>query len=158
LITCAALTTNPDERQVFLVRLKCQFLNVLTRKDGHGTVHPFCNLLEKTCGQDRDVLYANPAAAACPKNSTTIIEWDTWARSERDTLRCRARVLGAAVELHYLSATVYVLFDRIQRRGLENPPVGRDTVLRWLEMFQVPTPEELELFDTVELINFTDLS
>ena len=33
-----------------------------------------------------------------------IIEWGTWGRSERDALRLRARELGAAVELHYLSA------------------------------------------------------
>src|SRR5438046_3938401 len=35
---------------------------------------------------------------------TVIIEWGTWGRSERDSLRLRARELGAAVELHYLSA------------------------------------------------------
>jgi predicted kinase len=33
---------------------------------------------------------------------TVIIEWGTWGRSERDTLRLGARALGAAVELHYL--------------------------------------------------------
>lgn len=78
---------------------------------------------------------------------TVIIEWGTWAKSERDTLRLGARALGAAVELHYLSAPVDVLFDRIQRRGLENPPIERDQLLRWVETFQVPTPEEIALFD-----------
>ncbi|HEV2492915.1 MAG TPA: AAA family ATPase [Terriglobia bacterium] len=78
---------------------------------------------------------------------TVIIEWGTWGRSERDTLRLRARALGAAVELHYLSAPVDVLFDRIQRRGMENPPLERDQFLQWVEKFQVPTPEEMALFD-----------
>ncbi len=78
---------------------------------------------------------------------TVIIEWGTWAKSERDTLRLGARALGAAVELHYLSAPVDVLFDRIQRRGLENPPIERDQLLRWVETFQVPMPEEIALFD-----------
>jgi predicted kinase len=78
---------------------------------------------------------------------TVIIEWGTWGRSERDTLRLRARALGAAVELHYLSAPADVLFDRIQRRGLENPPVDRDALSRWLEIFQAPTLEEMALFD-----------
>jgi predicted kinase len=78
---------------------------------------------------------------------TVIIEWGTWARSERDTLRIGARALGAAVELHYLSAPVDVLFDRIQRRGLENPPIERDQLLRWAGIFQVPAPEEMALFD-----------
>jgi len=78
---------------------------------------------------------------------TVIIEWGTWGRSERDTLRLGARALGAAVELHYLSAPVDTLFDRIQRRGMENPAIGRDQLLRWVEIFQVPTPEEFALFD-----------
>jgi len=76
-----------------------------------------------------------------------IIEWGTWGRSERDTLRLGARSLGAAVELHYLTAPVDVLFEGIQRRGMENPPIEREAVLRWLEMFQAPTPEEMALFD-----------
>src|SRR5712692_7461295 len=78
---------------------------------------------------------------------TVIIEWGTWGRSERDTLRLGARALGAAVELHYLSAPEDVLFDRIQRRGLEKRPIERDQLLRWVEIFQVPTPEEIALFD-----------
>ena len=79
---------------------------------------------------------------------TVIIEWGTWGRSERDTLRLGARALGAAVELHYLSATVDVLFERIQRRSMENPPIERDALSHWFEMFQAPTPEEMALFDT----------
>ena len=76
-----------------------------------------------------------------------IIEWGTWGRSERDTLRLGARALGAAVELHYLSAPADVLFERIQRRDLESPPIERDALSRWVEMFQPPTPEEMALFD-----------
>jgi predicted kinase len=78
---------------------------------------------------------------------TVILEWGTWGRSERDALRLGARALGAAVELHYLSAPVDVLFDRIQRRGLEKPPIERDDLCRWFDKFQEPTPEEMALFD-----------
>jgi predicted kinase len=78
---------------------------------------------------------------------TVIIEWGTWGRSERDDLRLGARALGAAVELHYLSAPADVLFERIQHRGLENPPIDRDALSRWFEMFQAPTREEMALFD-----------
>jgi predicted kinase len=78
---------------------------------------------------------------------TVIIEWGTWGRSERDTLRLGARALGAAVELHYLSAPAEVLFQRIQRRGMENPPVDRDALSQWFEIFQAPTSEEIALFD-----------
>lgn len=78
---------------------------------------------------------------------TVIIEWGTWGKSERDTLREGARKLGAAVELHYLSAPPEILFERIQRRGMENPPIKREDVFRWAEIIQVPTEEELNLFD-----------
>jgi predicted kinase len=78
---------------------------------------------------------------------TVIIEWGTWARAERDALRLGARALGAPVELHYLSASEDVLFDRIQRRGMEDPPIGRDDLSRWCAIFQEPTPEEMALFD-----------
>ena len=78
---------------------------------------------------------------------TVIIEWGTWGRTERDALRLGARALGAAVELHYLSAPANVLFERIQHRGLENPAIERDALTRWVEIFQVPTPEEMALFD-----------
>jgi predicted kinase len=79
---------------------------------------------------------------------TVIIEWGTWGRSERDALRLGARALGAAVELHYLSAPPDVLLDRIQRRGTENPRIERDALSRWFAVFQVPTPGEMALFDT----------
>ena len=78
---------------------------------------------------------------------TVIVEWGTWARSERDALRLGARALGADVELHYVSAPLDVLFDRIQRRDLEKPPIERDALAHWFETFQVPTPEEMALFD-----------
>ncbi|MGB8128376.1 MAG: AAA family ATPase [Candidatus Angelobacter sp.] len=78
---------------------------------------------------------------------TVIIEWGTWGRSERDALRLGARSLGAAVELHYLSATVDVLFERTQRRGMEKPPIERDELNQWIEIFQAPTPDEVALFD-----------
>jgi hypothetical protein len=40
-----------------------------------------------------------------------------------------------------------VLFDRIQRRAREQPPIDRNVVSRWFEIFQSPTTEELALFD-----------
>ncbi len=82
---------------------------------------------------------------------TVIIEWGTWGRAERDALRLGARALGASVELHYLSAPLDLLFDRIQRRGMENPPIEDDALSRWSDIFQAPTPEEMALFDAPSL-------
>jgi predicted kinase len=76
-----------------------------------------------------------------------IVEWGTWGRSERDKLRLDARALGAAVELHYLDAPVDVLYERVRDRGMETPPIQRADLLRWIEQFQVPTAEEIALFD-----------
>jgi predicted kinase len=78
---------------------------------------------------------------------TVIIEWGTWGKSERDTLREGARKLGVAVELHYLSAPPEVLFERIQRRGMEDPPIQREEFMRWAGTIETPTEEEMELFD-----------
>lgn len=77
-----------------------------------------------------------------------IIEWGTWARSERDVLRLGARALGAGVELHYVSAPSDVIFERIRRRDRENPPIGQEMITQWVEVFQAPTSEEMALFDT----------
>ena len=78
---------------------------------------------------------------------SVIIEWGTWARTERDTLRLRARELGAGAELHYVHAPEEVLFERISRRGMENPPITREALSAWMKLFQAPTDEEMELFD-----------
>jgi predicted kinase len=78
---------------------------------------------------------------------TVIIEWGTWGKSERDTLRVGARALGAAVELHYLDVPLDVLMGRIQRRNAESPPIEESAMLQWFEKFQSPTPEEMALFD-----------
>ena len=84
------------------------------------------------------------------KGLTAIVEWGSWGRWERDLLRTRARELGAMVELHYLSAPADVLFERIEKRGMENPPITRESVDKWFTAFEVPTDEELQLFDVVE--------
>ena len=78
---------------------------------------------------------------------TVIIEWGTWGRSERDALRLEARALGAAVELHYLAASEEVLFDRVERRGMESPSIRKEDLAQWFKLFQAPTLEEMALFD-----------
>ena len=76
-----------------------------------------------------------------------IIEWGTWGRSERDALRLGARASGAAVELHYLSEPLDVLFERLQRRRLEDPPASREDLAKWAATIQVPDAGEMDLFD-----------
>ena len=76
-----------------------------------------------------------------------IIEWGTWGRAERDMLRLKARELGAKVELYFLSAPLEILFDRIKRRGMENPPIREEDITRWLDVLEAPTSDEMALYD-----------
>jgi predicted kinase len=76
-----------------------------------------------------------------------VLEWGTWTRAERDTLRTGARVLGAAVELHFLDTPVDVLFERVRSRNRESPPITLDDFLKWAEIFERPSAEEMALFD-----------
>lgn len=78
---------------------------------------------------------------------TVLIEWGTWARSERDALRSAALALGATVELHYISQPLDVLFERIQRRRMEEPPITRDQLVTWANALDVPTTEEAATYD-----------
>jgi predicted kinase len=105
------------------------------------------NLYREDIREKMEALQWKLAQELLALDLAVIIEWGTWARSERDTLRLGARALGAAVELHYLAAPVDVLFERLQRRGGENPPIERDALSQWVEIFQVLSIEEMELFD-----------
>ena len=78
---------------------------------------------------------------------SVVIEWGTWSRSERDALRTGARALGAAVELHFLDAPLEVLFERIRHRNREAPPITLEDLMKWSQLFERPSLEELELFD-----------
>lgn len=81
------------------------------------------------------------------RGMTVIIEWGTWSRLERDALRQGAKALSAVVELHYLSAPIDVLLERVQRRGMEDPPIRGDQLLEWTSVMQIPSAEEMALFD-----------
>lgn len=79
--------------------------------------------------------------------ATVIIEWGTWARSERDHLRREAKALGSSVELCFLNVPLDELWRRIRARGMEDPPIGRSDLEQWFGIFQAPAEEELRLYD-----------
>jgi predicted kinase len=78
---------------------------------------------------------------------TVVVEWGTWSRAERDTLRAEARELGASVELVYLDVPVDELWRRIQQRGREDPPITRAELEVWSRDFERPTEEEMGLYN-----------
>jgi predicted kinase len=83
---------------------------------------------------------------------SVVIEWGLWARSERDTVRARARELGVPVELHYLDVPLAVLWQRVRHRNEHGPPgtaiISYENLVDWSErLFHAPTPEEQARFD-----------
>jgi predicted kinase len=109
------------------------------------------NLWDSEARQRVEKLQWNVAQKMLGLGCSVVIEWGTWAKSERDDLRTGARKLGAAVELHFLDAAVEVLFDRIRRRNAETPAITFDDMQKWANMFERPTPEEMALYDDPEI-------
>ena len=81
--------------------------------------------------------------------ATVVMENGFWGRAERDELRCRARGLGAAVELRYLAVPVAELHRRVARRNEEAGAVVLTPELldQCVALLDAPTPAELALFD-----------
>jgi predicted kinase len=94
-----------------------------------------------------ETLQWRQAQAMLRLGGTVIIEWGTWGRSERDSLREGARALGAAAELHFLDAAPEVLHQRVAARGRENPPISLDDLRQYSAAFERPTAEEFALYD-----------
>jgi predicted kinase len=105
------------------------------------------NLWDSEARQRIEQLQWKIALQILSLGGNVVIEWGTWARSERDTLRIEARKLGAAVELHFLDAPPDVLFDRVRRRNTETPAITLDDIQSWAKMLERPSPEEMSLFD-----------
>lgn len=57
------------------------------------------------------------------------------------------------MELHFLDVPVEVLHERIRRRNMESPQITREDLLKWADMFERPTTEELNLFDPAEALS-----
>jgi predicted kinase len=105
------------------------------------------NLYDEQSRARIEALQWKLAQALLQRGMAVILEWGTWGRHERDTLRLGARKLGAGVELHYLTAPIDVLYERVQQRARENPPITRSDIATWVAMFETPTPQEIALFD-----------
>ena len=78
---------------------------------------------------------------------TVIFESGPWARGQRDVLRRQAREWGAAIELHYFTAPLDVLLDRIRRRSPEGAEITREHLEEWSSKFRAPNSFEMALYD-----------
>ena len=82
---------------------------------------------------------------------SVVVDWGVWSRAERDACREEARKVGARVVLCFLDVPFEVLWDRVARRNAARPAdtfeISRNDLLRWSELFEPPTDEELALYD-----------
>lgn len=80
---------------------------------------------------------------------SVIVEWGTWGRGERLKLAEEAEALGAEAELHWLTAPVPVMLERIRIRGREDPPITETDMLGWLDLFEAPDDAEMAAYSAV---------
>lgn len=97
-----------------------------------------------------EVFQRSLAETVLRKGRSVVIEWGTWARSERDALRLDAERIGVPAELHFLDVPIEILWERIERRHLEmrhgsRAPTPED-LESWVAAFEPPTEEEYALF------------
>lgn len=46
-----------------------------------------------------------------------------------------------------------IFIARVENRKMKNPPIKKEDIARWLEIFQAPTSDEMALFDHAEEIS-----
>jgi len=86
-----------------------------------------------------------------------IIEWGTWGKNERATLRDGARALGAKVIFYYLDVPREILKKRILERnkdlGHHEFYIPENEIEKFLDdsfkSLQIPTDEELATYDAI---------
>lgn len=85
------------------------------------------------------------------KGMTVILENGFWGRAERDSLRHRAREIGARVELCFLDVAIDMLWSRLEARNASLPDgsfaVSHSDLIDWSSVFEAPTSHELSLYD-----------
>jgi predicted kinase/GNAT superfamily N-acetyltransferase len=83
-----------------------------------------------------------------------VIEWGTWAREERDTLRTWCREHGVSVSLHFLDVDRAELERRLALRNedADETVIPLRNIDEWMAgPFHPPTVEEMALYDPAEV-------
>jgi predicted kinase len=126
----------------------------LTADEWLQELHPGITTAEAENGPCRgrvERLQWTLAMRALELGCDVVLDWGVWAREEREHYRAVAREAGARVVLCLLDPPFEALWARIARRNADRPfgafEITRDDLLRWSQMFQRPTAEELALYD-----------
>ena len=95
--------------------------------------------------QDHMILHAEMLLRA---GVSVIIEFGSWSRSERETIRQIAVRTDAATELHFVDAPLAELARRVRERGgPDAKSLLEDVLLKFPEKFERPTADEIGLYD-----------
>lgn len=79
---------------------------------------------------------------------SVIVEFGSWSRCERETIRQIAVHTAATTELHFVDAPLPELARRVQQRsGPDAQRLLEDVLLKFPEKFERPTPDEIALYD-----------
>jgi predicted kinase len=79
--------------------------------------------------------------------ASVIVEFASWARTERDAIREVALGAGASCELHFVDAPLDELERRVRERGGPHASVlAEDVLLKLGHKFERPTQEEATLY------------
>ncbi len=126
----SALRLTPDEWQIGLFGQDA-------KEPEHDARHSFI-----------EAMLWNIASRALKLGTNVILDFGFWAREERDDYRLRAKRLGAGSEVHFLDVPQEELLRRLAVRNSqpsqESFHISEESMKRWMEFFQKPTPEELE--------------
>lgn len=87
---------------------------------------------------------------------SVIVEYGCWARQERDEKLQGARALGVRVELVYMDTPLDVQRARLASRNQEGDEILVHKVEENATLFQVPTQEEGNLYDSFSIIRPAD--
>jgi predicted kinase len=129
----------------------------LTADDWLHELYPDITTSEAEAGPFRsrvERLQWMTAVRALELGCNVVLDWGVWAREERDLYRAGAREVGARVVLCLLDPPVDELWNRLSRRNADRPfgvfEITNAELLRWSELFQRPTADELALYDPWE--------
>lgn len=91
------------------------------------------------------------AIRALKLGCNVVVDWGVWSKEERDICRTRAREVGARVVLCFLDVPIDELWNRLSQRNAELSAgtfdIPREALVRWSDLFQRPTDDELALYD-----------
>lgn len=80
--------------------------------------------------------------------TSTVVEFGSWSREERENIRQVAVRTGAHTELHFLDAPLDELVRRVRARGgPDAEALASQVLLGTSDQFQRPGPQEIALFD-----------